>query len=405
MNKNLWPRPLKGKPSDQELPPGDQELQQMVARAVLVLRPPQSRRVPQPKTATAFMVSDDLAVTAAHNVRDLLIENQGAVFVKGFLPNDPNDELTFQVIPDSVPEDDDIAALRLVSERPARLGSLKTACFDPCDLSRNARLAGRPVYTYGFPKQRDDHADLAVSGMGIEGRLDSSQPLRSEISSSKNSHRTILKMNVVIPVEMNVQTGETPSLAGMSGAPIIDKDTGYVIGVLTHDREGWGRIDGVPLCLLAKKLKEFGNLCRQYLEPPPPPCRWCWPVVILTLGILSAAVWKFSCHPSIEITQIPACGAGPTVMSTIRGKTHCADRKAQRVVLYALTDRWYVQPDTAKPTTDIGPDGTFANATHLGSQYAVLLLEVDSSFQPPMTTLALPQPGDGIVAIDVVDCQ
>jgi hypothetical protein len=403
MNKNLWPRPFKGKPSDQELPPSDQELQQMVTHAVLVLRPPQSRRDPRPKTATTFMVSDDLAITAAHCVRDLLIENQGAVFVKGFLPNDPNDELTFQVIPDAVPEHDDIAALRLVSEHRARLGSLKTACFDPCDLSRNARLAGRPVYTYGFPQQRDDHADLAVSGRGIEGRLDSSQPLRSEISSSKNGHRTILKMNVVIPVEMNVQTGETPSLAGMSGAPIIDKDTGYVIGVLTHEREAWGRIDGVPLCLLAKTLEEFGNLCRQFLEPPPPPCRWCWPVAIVTLGILSVAVWQLCCRPPIEITQIPPCGGGPTVMKTIRGKTHSADPKMQRVVLYALTDRWYVQPDTAKRITDIGTDGTWTNSTHLGSQYAALL--VDFSFNIPTPTLALPQPGDGIVAIDVVDCQ
>jgi hypothetical protein len=67
-----------------------------------------------------------------------------------------------------------------------------------------------------------------------------------------------------------------------------------------------------------------------------------------------------------------------------------------RVVVYAFTDRWYVQPTGDEPLTLIGSDGSWENITHLGSEYAVMI--VASSFKPPISSDALPG-GDAVLAI------
>ena len=46
------------------------------------------------------------------------------------------------------------------------------------------------------------------------------------------------------------------------------------------------------------------------------------------------------------------------------------------------------------------PDGTWKNTTHLGTEYAALL--VDSAFRPPDTTEALPKPGGSVIAVATV---
>lgn len=390
MIEDVSHRFFKGKPSDQEL-------ERMAASAVLILRPP-PRPGQQPKSATAFMVSEDLAITAAHCVLPLLTADRQEVDVKGFHPGAPNDELTFQTIPGALLEYDDIAALRLVSKTPAhlKLGQLKTVCLSPCDSSRSTQLAGKPFYIFGFPVQRDGRAEGVppVAGIGIPGHFDPYQPLKQQISQTPKGRHTTLTLDGI--------TGENRSLGGMSGGPIIDKDTGCVIGVQSQEMEGWGRVVGVPLCLLVPHCEPFRKICRSRCRFP-----WWWIViavlVILFLVILLPAGSQLRCRQPIEITQIPPCGAGPDVMAAIGGTTCGADPKTQKVVLFAVTDRWYVQPDIAKPITDIRPDGTWTNGTHLGRQYAALLL--DSSIKPPLTTLALPQPGDGVLAVKVVDCK
>ena len=62
-----------------------------------------------------------------------------------------------------------------------------------------------------------------------------------------------------------------------------------------------------------------------------------------------------------------------------------------RIVLYARSGHWWVQPLTVQPFTSVRPDGSWENTTHLGTEYAALL--VDSAFRPPDTTEALPKPG------------
>jgi hypothetical protein len=100
--------------------------------------------------------------------------------------------------------------------------------------------------------------------------------------------------------------------------------------------------------------------------------------------------------PTITLTTLPVAGAGADSWGQIAGKTTGANPDEQRVVLYALTDQWYVQPLIAQPFTKIAKDGSFQSGTHLGGTYAALL--VDRSFVPPPTLAALPPVGDGVIA-------
>jgi hypothetical protein len=95
--------------------------------------------------------------------------------------------------------------------------------------------------------------------------------------------------------------------------------------------------------------------------------------------------------PNIQITEIPSKGAGPDALETIAGTVSGVKVKDCKVVIFARTNTWYVQPYIDSPDTTINDDGTWHNDTHLGSQYAALL--VKASYKPPTTTGKLPTGG------------
>lgn len=72
----------------------------------------------------------------------------------------------------------------------------------------------------------------------------------------------------------------------------------------------------------------------------------------------------------------------------------------QQVIVYTHAGIWWVQPFAAQPTTKILPDGTWKNSTHLGSEYAALL--VDANYQPSVQIDTLPQRGNGVLDIATV---
>jgi hypothetical protein len=75
-------------------------------------------------------------------------------------------------------------------------------------------------------------------------------------------------------------------------------------------------------------------------------------------------------------------------------------RPGQRIVLFSKGQVWWVQPEARGPFTPIQPDATFKNFTHLGTEYAALL--VDPGYQPPTRSEALPGVGNGVAAVTVV---
>ena len=106
-------------------------------------------------------------------------------------------------------------------------------------------------------------------------------------------------------------------------------------------------------------------------------------------------------EPRIEITVVPPKGGGPDRVDRIAGIVGGVDNKESKVVIFALGGgTWYVQPYTASPYTSINNDGKWESDTHLGSEYAALL--VNPSYKPPDTTATLPKVGGAVLAIVVV---
>jgi hypothetical protein len=91
----------------------------------------------------------------------------------------------------------------------------------------------------------------------------------------------------------------------------------------------------------------------------------------------------------LELTRVPIAGGGEDSRGEIRGRVvGLASPERYKVVLFALADKWYVQPTISNPYTDVDTNGFWKNWTHLGERYAAFV--VRKTFRPPPTTDTLP---------------
>lgn len=120
-------------------------------------------------------------------------------------------------------------------------------------------------------------------------------------------------------------------------------------------------------------------------------------VLVLCLGVI---VWKPG-YPSIRITKVPQfdVGAGSSAMEKIAGEVRGVNPDEFRVVVYAYTDQWYVQPNEVihQELGGIGIDGAWDMETHRGYRYVALL--VKTSYTPKAFLGAHPTPDEDVVAI------
>lgn len=101
--------------------------------------------------------------------------------------------------------------------------------------------------------------------------------------------------------------------------------------------------------------------------------------------------------PAIEITDVPPGAAGgPERMVEIAGRAQGA-QAGDSVVIFARSGLWYVQPFVVNPHTTIRSDGSWSTSTHLGAEYAALL--VRAGYRPPPTVDALPEVGGAVLAV------
>lgn len=120
------------------------------------------------------------------------------------------------------------------------------------------------------------------------------------------------------------------------------------------------------------------------------------PLNLLLIGCIACS----KPAPSIEIDQFPIAGSGgPSRMDPISGWVR-GKRGGQQLVLFAKAGVWWIQPYANRPFTAIGADGRWSTTTHLGSDYAVLL--VDAGYRPSYVLNTLPATGSGIAAIATV---
>ncbi len=103
----------------------------------------------------------------------------------------------------------------------------------------------------------------------------------------------------------------------------------------------------------------------------------------------------------IEFITVPgASEGGPDTTGTIAGRVTGAE-PGQQIVLFAKSGLWYVQPLYDAPFTPIAPDGSWTAATHLGTDYAALLVEPD--YHPSGTMINIPSDGAGVMAVAVTE--
>src|SRR5271170_1527508 len=104
--------------------------------------------------------------------------------------------------------------------------------------------------------------------------------------------------------------------------------------------------------------------------------------------------------PSIAFTKIPpAAEGGRERVDVISGRVVGA-APAQRIVVYARSGPWWVQPWPDKPFIPIQPDYTWSTPTHLGFEYVALL--VNPGYEPPPTTDVVPAAGGSVAAVETV---
>ncbi len=102
----------------------------------------------------------------------------------------------------------------------------------------------------------------------------------------------------------------------------------------------------------------------------------------------------------IEFIRVPpAAQGGREKVDTIAGRVAGA-RRGQQIVIYARSGPWWVQPWPDKALTPIQSDSTWSTPTHMGFEYAALLVE--PGYHPPPTMDVAPSVGGLIVAVDIV---
>jgi hypothetical protein len=127
---------------------------------------------------------------------------------------------------------------------------------------------------------------------------------------------------------------------------------------------------------------------------------WTQVFLVVSWIPLNSCRWQqASVGPSIEFTRIPqADDGGRETHDIIEGRVAGA-RPGQQVVLYARSGTWWVQPLVTQPFTKIQPTSKWSNATHLGTEYAALLVE--PGYRPPVTTSVLPTVGGAVSAVAI----
>lgn len=104
--------------------------------------------------------------------------------------------------------------------------------------------------------------------------------------------------------------------------------------------------------------------------------------------------------PGIEFTRVPPAVEGsPDKLDIIEGRITGGDPKLQ-LVLYARTGKWWIQPIVEDPFTTIRANSTWTNSTHLGTDYAAML--VRAGFRPATALDEIPAPGGQIVTVAMV---
>src|SRR5262249_16009856 len=293
-------------------------------------------------------------------------------------------------------------------------------------IAANVRIAG-PDNSSGFgdgaitTESQNDHGS---SESGFSGRLAFS-PIGTQalqellgskllVLSQRTSGISLIEsvtMPNISPAAVTFQAA-APSLAGIRPTTTIVVVLYYPVVVSEKhsisccQRRGYPRIVRPGEMTTGTKL-DAGNLRAENTVPPeleyPAAAnlirRTSLLIILCCLLLSGCRSGTTNTAPTIELIRIPLEDEGGTgKMAAIEGRVTGA-RPGQQIVLFARSGAWYVQPFTEQPFTKIQPDSTWRNSTHLGTEYAAMLVEPE--YRPPAVTDVLPNRGGGVIAVAV----
>jgi len=123
-------------------------------------------------------------------------------------------------------------------------------------------------------------------------------------------------------------------------------------------------------------------------------------VFVSAMALMACRSEKLQETPSITFTKIPpAAQGGRERVDTISGRVRNA-RPKQQIVIYAHSGQWWVQPWPDHPFIPIKADSTWSTETHLGFEYAALLVEPDDHPAPMMDVA--PTQGGSVALVTIV---
>jgi hypothetical protein len=132
---------------------------------------------------------------------------------------------------------------------------------------------------------------------------------------------------------------------------------------------------------------------------------WRPGIWVLCLSLFGCNYRRIGVTPSIEFTTVPEADWGSSgLVEKIAGRAK-GFKPGQRIVLFAKSGFWWIQPTDRAPYTPIERDSTWRNSVHLGMEYAALLVEPGYSLPPALNMDALPGKGSGVVAVATVRAQ
>src|SRR5580704_7255908 len=118
-------------------------------------------------------------------------------------------------------------------------------------------------------------------------------------------------------------------------------------------------------------------------------------IAILTIGLCLLGGCRGGSGkpaPVIEFSRIPQADPGGRETQDIIEGFVRGSQPGQQIVLYAKSGRWWVQPLVTHPFTKLAAQASpmkWTNATHLGTEYAALLVE--PGYHPPPALDNLPK--------------
>lgn len=227
-------------------------------RAVFRLRIEKNQQSGMWEWGTAFFVGQGIALTAYHNLPS--DKSSGRCDLTAF---HQGEELRLTCFLDHslcLPQGD-IAVLELVGAIPTGTAWLELG-FLPRHTPWRDRvrfLAGRSVCVFGFPFEQDSQVSKLVPGL-----IDSCQPLAERDWKEQHGEGSGV---VGLTEWLRIHTDDNANLLpGISGAPILDRETGLVIGVQHSYIPKLKVVYGTELTPLAGIWPSFGQYARPFQQ-------------------------------------------------------------------------------------------------------------------------------------------